>query len=112
MKRTLTGLTLVLSALPVSVFADCLSGNDVAKNTSVTLYEQVSAVKKQISDWRINGRNPYTRHNIYNDAGVNVSSRCSLIDNALDLDFSVYGLTWYTPRKLGHLKRTIAARVC
>ncbi|RTN66908.1 hypothetical protein [Enterobacter hormaechei] len=101
MKRTLTGLTLVLSALPVSVFADCLSGNDVAKNTSVTLYEQVSAVKKQISDWRINGRNPYTRHNIYNDAGVNVSSRCSLIDNALDLDFSVYGLTWYTPRKLG-----------
>ncbi|MBD4481455.1 hypothetical protein GUG87_27620, partial [Xanthomonas citri pv. citri] len=28
-------------------------------------------------------------------------SRCSLIDNALDLDFSVYGLTWYTPRKLG-----------
>lgn len=31
MKRTLTGLTLVLSALPVSVFADCLSGNDAAK---------------------------------------------------------------------------------
>lgn len=47
MKRTLTGLTLVLSALPVSVFADCLSGNDAAKNTSVTLYEQVSAVKNR-----------------------------------------------------------------
>ena len=77
MKRTLTGLTLMLAALPVSVFADCLSGSDVAKNTSVTLYEQVSVVKKQISEWRINGRNPYTRHNIYNDAGVNVASRCS-----------------------------------
>jgi len=101
MKRTLTGLTLMLAALPVSVFADCLSGSDVAKNTSVTLYEQVSVVKKQISEWRINGRNPYTRHNIYNDAGVNVASRCSLIEDTLDLDLSLYGLTWYSPRKLG-----------
>ena len=47
MKRTLTGLTLMLAALPVSVFADCLSGSDVAKNTSVTLYEQVSVVKNR-----------------------------------------------------------------
>lgn len=101
MKRSLKGVALVLSILPVSLLADCLSSADVAKNTSVTLYEQVSVVKKQVSDWRINGRNPYTRHNAYNDAGVNVSSTCSLIDSALDLDLSVYGLTWYSPRKLG-----------
>lgn len=101
MKRTLMGLTLALSALPVSVLADCLSGSDVAKNSTVTLYEQVSLVKKQISDWRIAGRNPYTRHNIYNDAGVNLTSRCAVVDNALELDLSLYGLTWYSPRKLG-----------
>lgn len=101
MKCSLKGVALALSALPVSLFADCLSGADVAKNTSVTLYEQVSLVKKQISDWRINGRNPYTRHNAYNDAGVNVSSTCSLVENTLDLDLSLYGLTWYSPRRLG-----------
>nr|WP_241659898.1 hypothetical protein [Enterobacter cloacae] len=101
MKRTLLGLTLALSALPVSALADCLSGSDFAKNSTVTLYEQVSLVKKQISDWRINGRNPYTRHNIYNDAGVNLTSKCAIVDNALDLDLSLYGLTWYSPRKVG-----------
>lgn len=47
MKRTLLGLTLALSALPVSALADCLSGSDFAKNSTVTLYEQVSLVKNK-----------------------------------------------------------------
>ncbi|MDL4914587.1 MAG: hypothetical protein QRY16_12555 [Enterobacterales bacterium endosymbiont of Blomia tropicalis] len=101
MKLALLGLTLVLSASPLSLWADCLSGAEIAQNTTVTLFEQVSYANKQSSLWQIDGKNPYTRNNLFNDAGVNIASNCSLIDNVLNLDFSLYGLTWYALRPLG-----------
>ncbi|WMU75509.1 hypothetical protein OQ483_24430 (plasmid) [Enterobacter bugandensis] len=101
MKRVLARIALVLSCVPLSLLAACLSGTDVAQNATVTLFEQISYVKKQTSPWQINGKNPYTRNNVFNDVGINIASHCALIDNALNLDFSFYGLTWYGARPLG-----------
>jgi hypothetical protein len=101
MKRVLARITLVLSCAPFSLLAECFSGTEVAQNATVTLFEQMSYVNKQTSPWQINGQNPYTRNNVFNDAGFNIASNCALIDNALNLDFSLYGLTWYGVHPLG-----------
>jgi len=99
------GIALALSTMPLSVWADCLSGSDVAQNSTLTFFEQISTVSKQDSSWRIEGKNPYTRNNFFNDAGVNLDGRCSLIDNVLDMDFSLYGLTWYSVRPLAEFEK-------
>ncbi|ENG4095944.1 hypothetical protein ABT312_004558, partial [Escherichia coli] len=83
MKRTLKISSLLCVALPLTVQADCLSGDEVAQNSDVTLYEQVSYVNKQASAWQIAGKNPYTRHNGYQEAGIGINSGCSIIDNTL-----------------------------
>lgn len=58
MKRTLKISSLLCVALPLTVQADCLSGDEVAQNSDVTLYEQVSYVNKQASAWQIAGKIP------------------------------------------------------
>ncbi|WP_253379764.1 hypothetical protein [unidentified bacterial endosymbiont] len=101
MKQALARITLALSCAPFTLLADCLSGTDVAQNATVTLFEQMSYVKRQTSLWQIEGKNPYTRNHFFNDAGINIASNCALVDNVLNLDFSLYGLTWYGARPLG-----------
>jgi hypothetical protein len=101
MKRALARIILVLSWAPFSLLAECFSGTEVVQNATVTLFEQMSYVKKQTSPWQINGKDPYTRNNFFNDAGINIASNCALIDNVLNLDFSFYGLNWYGARPLG-----------
>ena len=105
MKRVLARITLILSCAPFSLLAECLSGAEVAQNATVTLFEQTTYVKKQTSPWQINGKNPYIRNNVFNDAGINIASSCALVDNALNLDFSLYGLTWYGARPLGAFEK-------
>lgn len=101
MKHALKVYSLLLIALPFSLLADCLSGDEIAQNSDVTLFEQVSFVNKQTSVWQIEGKNPYTRNNGYQDAGIGISSGCSLIDNTLDLKMNVYGLNAYPLRPVG-----------
>lgn len=81
--------------------ADCLAGSEVAENADVALFAQTHYVHKQNSLWQIDGQNPFAANNIYNDLGVKFSSGCSLIDNTLDLHFSLYGLTYYPTRQVG-----------
>lgn len=99
MKRVVAGL--VLCAVSLSLRAGCFSGSEMAQNSTVTLFEQMSYQKKQTSPWQIAGKNPYTRNNLFNDAGISITSNCSLKDNVLNLDFSLYGLTWYNVRPTG-----------
>ncbi|SFN24009.1 hypothetical protein SAMN05216516_10479 [Izhakiella capsodis] len=105
MRHLLVGGMLALFCVPLSSLAHCLSGDEVVQNARVTLFEQLSFVEKYPSTWQIDGRNPYTRSNLFNDAGVNIASNCSLIDNVLSLDFSLYGLTWYGVQPLGPFER-------
>lgn len=56
MKRTLKISSLLCVALPLTVQADCLSGDEVAQNSDVTLYEQVSYVNKQASARRLQAK--------------------------------------------------------
>lgn len=101
MKRTLKISSLLCVALPLTVQADCLSGDEVAQNSDVTLYEQVSYVNKQASAWQIAGKNPYTRHNGYQEAGIGINSGCSIIDNTLDLKLNLYGINEYALKPAG-----------
>ncbi|SEK52098.1 hypothetical protein SAMN04487787_102214 [Kosakonia sacchari] len=94
MKYSLPLITLVFSALPTTLWADCLSGEEVAQNTDVVLYAQTSYVNKQPSIWQIGGNNPFSKSNIYNNFGINLKGDCAIIDNRLDLNFSLYGLTY------------------
>jgi len=101
MRTSLNSLPLLLLALSFDLWADCLSGAEVAKSTDVTLSEQVSYVNKQTSIWRIDGKNPYTENNTYNNIGISLTGGCSLIDNVLALDYALYGLTYYAAQTPG-----------
>ncbi|RAU50201.1 hypothetical protein DBY68_009815 [Pseudocitrobacter sp. RIT415] len=101
MKRALNVHVLLFLALPLAAQADCLSGEDVAQNSDVTLYEQVSYINKQTSAWQIEGKNPYTRHNGYQEAGVGIRTGCSIIDNKLDLKLNLYGINEYALKPAG-----------
>ncbi|MEN3801200.1 hypothetical protein ABDZ32_11515 [Aeromonas veronii] len=101
MRYSLTLFTLLLSVLPFELQADCLSGIDVAQRTDVTLFEQISFINKKPSIWLIEDETPYTKNNFYNDMGIHIISGCSLIDNVLELDFSLYGLTYATLHPVG-----------
>lgn len=117
MRTSLIPLPLLLLALAFDLRADCLSGADVAKNTDVTLFEQVSYVNKQASVWQIDGKNPYTENNGYNNFGISLSGGCSPIENVLTLDYALYGLTYYavhTPGKFeedDHRSRALIDRL-
>lgn len=94
-------VTLSLILLPVSLSANCLSGSDIQKNADVTLSLQGSYTKKKPSIWNIEGKNAYVKDNVNNSAGVKFSSDCSLIEERLNLDLSLYGLTYYPWRAPG-----------
>ncbi len=117
MRTSLKTLPLLLLTLPFDLWADCLSGADVAKSTDVTLFEQLSYVNKQTSVWQIDGKNPYTDNNGYNNFGLGLSGGCSLIENVLALDYALYGVTYYavqTPGKFeedDHRSRALIDRL-
>lgn len=92
---------LLLPIIPCSLLANCLSGEDVAQNSNVTLFEQLSYVNKQPSAWRIEDNNPYTRNNGYQNTGIGISSTCALIDNTLSLNADIYGLNEYAFKSVG-----------
>ena len=48
--------------------------------------------------WQIAGNSPYRTDNLYNDFGIKYAGQCALIENELDVNFSVYGLTYYPYR--------------
>jgi len=98
-------VTLSFILLPVSLFASCLSGSDIQKNADVTLSLQGSYTKKKPSIWNVEGKNAYVKNNIKNSAGVKISSGCSLIEERLNLDLSLYGLTYYPWRTLGKFEK-------
>ncbi|STI68782.1 Uncharacterised protein [Escherichia coli] len=58
MKRTLKISSLLCVALPLTVQADCLSGDEVAQNSDVTLYEQVSYVNNRLRPGRLQAKIP------------------------------------------------------
>jgi hypothetical protein len=101
MRYALRFYSLLLSFMPLSLQADCVSGAEVAQNSDVTLFEQISYVNKQPSAWQVGGENPYTRNNGYQAIGVGISSGCSIIDNVLDLKVNVYGLSEFPLRRMG-----------
>ncbi|CAI8925580.1 Lipoprotein [Kosakonia quasisacchari] len=98
-------VTLSFILLPVSLNANCLSGSDIQKNADVTLSLQGSYTKKKPSIWNIEGKNAYVEDSINNSAGVKFSSGCSIIDERLNLDLSLYGLTYYPWRTLGDFEK-------
>ena len=73
MRTSLNTIPLLLLMLSFDLWADCLTGADVAKSTDVTLFEQVSYVNRQALVWRINGKNPYTQNNTFNNLGLKLS---------------------------------------
>lgn len=105
MKYAGAGIALATIVIPLRLGAVSLPDSDAFGPTTVTLFEQVSFVNKQGSEWQINGKNPYTRNKVFNDAGVNVEGHCALVTDTLDLDYSLFGLTWYSTRLLAEFER-------
>lgn len=101
MKHTLKVSSLLLAVTPFCLLADCLSGAEVAQNSNVTLFGQSAFITKQTSVWRIDGQNPYTRNNSFQNTGIAISSGCAVIDNRLDVNVSVYGLSEYPVQPVG-----------
>jgi len=93
------------SVLSSGVEADCLAADELAANADVVLTGQASYVNKKTSLWRIQGRNPYTADNLYNDIGLKLSSACAVVENRLDLDFSFYGLGYYPALSVGAFEK-------
>lgn len=98
MKIKLALLALCISGFASYSGADCLAAGELRDNSELVLFAQASWVNKQDSVWQIEGQNPYTKNNVYNDLGVKFSSGCSLIDDRLVLSLSLYGLA-YIPYK-------------
>ena len=86
---------------PCQVFADCLSGENLTTNTDTFLIAQTSFTHKSHSSWKIDGKNPYTTDNIYNDFAFKFASACSPVKDLIDLDFSIYALAYYPINRVG-----------
>lgn len=86
-------LMLSVGLLPARLLASC--------PPDIILFGQLSYAQKQPSLWRINEENPYAANNIYNDLVIKYANSCQLIDEKLDLDVSLYGLTYYSYRNIG-----------
>ncbi|AIX74179.1 hypothetical protein [Mixta calida] len=83
----------VLSAVlfPAMLMADCLPADMV-------LFSQLAYMNRTPTLWQIAGNSPYRTDNLYNDFGIKYAGQCALIENELDVNFSVYGLTYYPYR--------------
>ncbi|WP_426068516.1 hypothetical protein [Klebsiella aerogenes] len=101
MKGHLGTLLFALSLTPLWGMANCLSGDQIRSNGQIILNAQASFAHKSDSIWRINGANPYTADNAYNDISINLSSACSFIEDVLGLDFSLYSLGYYAIKEVG-----------
>jgi len=98
------GLSILI--LPIAMVspwgqAGCFSGEELRSNLQIVLTGQTSFVHKNESIWQINGKNPYTATNVYNDIALKFASACSLTNDMLDLDFSLYALGYYPTRSVG-----------
>lgn len=96
MKTRLMFLVIPFSLFSLNLQASCLSGDEVIENRDAALFLQTSYINRAPSVWKIAGENAYTAKNVLHDAGVKFNSRCAVIENKLDLDFSLYGLTYYS----------------
>ncbi|EOW2733749.1 hypothetical protein ACOV22_000786 [Klebsiella michiganensis] len=83
----------------------CLSESALKDNMDVTLTAQISYVNKEPSIWKIDGRNPYTTDNAYNDVALGIKGQCELVDNNLNMDFSFYSLGYYAIRRPGAFEK-------
>lgn len=92
-------LALPVLLLPVELMAKCLTDADVV------VFGQASAVKKKASVWKIGDKNPYTGSNVYNDLAIKYSDGCELVENRLNMDFSVFGMTYYPVKKTGSFEK-------
>lgn len=95
MRRRVNTLLIPLSLLASFSQASCLSGEEVVANSETALMLQTSYMKRTASPWRIGGERAYTPTNAFQDAGIKLSSKCAVIENRLDIDFSLSGLTYY-----------------
>ena len=83
----------VLSAalFPAMLIADCLPADMV-------LFGQQAYMNRAATLWQIAGNDPYRTDNLYSDFAIKYASQCTLIENKLDANFSVYGLGYYPYR--------------
>lgn len=95
MKSLINTLLIPLSLLASFAQASCLSGDEVAANSETALMLQTSYITRTASPWRTAGESAYTPTNVFQDAGIKFSSKCAVIENRLDIDFSLYGLAYY-----------------
>ncbi|MGR7197638.1 hypothetical protein ACU63M_16110 [Klebsiella aerogenes] len=101
MKGHLVTLLLSILITPLWGRANCLSGDEIRSNAQLILTGQTSVAHKSDSLWRINGVNPYTTNNVYNDIAINFSSACSLVDDVLGMDFSLFSEGYYPIHGVG-----------
>ncbi|WP_434777981.1 hypothetical protein [Neisseria sp. Ec49-e6-T10] len=79
--------------------AACLSDSDLV------VLGQISYTNKKTLIWQIDRKNPYTANNVFNDLVLKYSNNCQLIDDKLDLDFSVYALAYYPYKDVGTFEK-------
>lgn len=101
MKILLVTMLLLAALIPLYGKADCLSARELQANGQFVLFGQTSFTHKSESIWKIDGTNPYTNDNQYYDIALNLSSSCAFITDVLDVDFSLYGLGYYSLRDPG-----------
>lgn len=87
MKRAFAMLFIYLFAFQGKT--DCLTAPDVI------FWQQLSYNHTGNSVWRIGNKKAYTTDNNYNDMAINLRHACALVEDELDLAFSVYGLTYF-----------------
>lgn len=87
----------VWPSLPL--YAACLTNSDTV------IYAQASYVSKQPPVWQIDGKNPYAANNAFNDVAMNYRNDCTLVEDKLDVDFSLLGLAYYPYKSPGAFEK-------
>lgn len=85
--------------LSTPLMAECLNRSDVL------VYGQLAWSKKWPSRWQIDGKNPYTASNSNGDLAVKYSNGCQLVENRLNLDFSLLGLAYSPLHRVGSFEQ-------
>ena len=74
-------------------------------DADLELYGQVSYVHKKASSWEIEGKDPYSADNSYNDLALKYHNRCELIENKLSLNINAYGLAYSAYKDTGDFEQ-------